>query len=157
KVSAYVRLARSKCTRTCDHAFFCNPRARGAGKSALTIALTYGRLQAEQHRARERTLRRRKGVEKSERQPAHPIERCDVVAEQIDESIGERYAGEAIATTARCITIERPRIADAFVRRIVQMLRQLVRIAKTEVETLAGDRMQCLCRVAEQHHATLCD
>src|SRR5512135_1662739 len=63
----------------------------GGCDASRTAATTHGRSLAkpEQHRARERSLRGRHGVEQSERQPAGPAQERAVVAEEVDETVGE--------------------------------------------------------------------
>ena len=70
--------------------------ARREGRTSVRFALR----EAEQHRPREGALRRWQRVEKSERQPARPAHERNIVAEQIDEAVGERDARPAIGPAA---------------------------------------------------------
>ena len=68
----------------------------------------------------------------------------------------ERDAGDPVGTPPARISGEVVTRTDRFARRRKQLLRQLVCVAQAEVETLPGDRMQCL-RGVTQEHAPLID
>src|SRR5512143_419871 len=127
----------------------------GGRVASHVAATTHGRSLAkpEQHRARERSLRRRQGVEQSERQPAGPAQEREVVAEEVDETVRERDAGPAVGPPAARVALEHRPIADRLARRVDDRPRELERVAQPHVETLARDRMQRLRGVAEDDGA----
>src|SRR6185436_17527931 len=90
---------------------------------------------AEQHRARERALRRRNGVEQSERQPARPANERKIVAEQPDEAMRERDAGHPIGAPAARIAAQHCIVADLFAGRVEDDLSELPRVAQPDVES----------------------
>src|SRR5262249_2662515 len=53
-------------------------------------------MQSEEHRSRERALRRGNGIEQSERQPARPANERKIVAEDSNQTVRESDAGHAI-------------------------------------------------------------
>src|SRR5262252_4365505 len=110
-------------------------------------------MQSEQHRARERALRCGHRAEQSKCQPPRPAHEWNVVAEDSDQAVRERDARDAVGAADARISVEQRTIADCVARRIEDDLRKLPGVAKPYVETLAGDGMKRLRRVAEHDAA----
>src|SRR6478672_3139316 len=105
--------------------------------------------QSEEHRASESPLRDRQRVEQHHADTARHREPRPVVAEQVNEAVRECDAGATIAGAPGAIAREHSRAADIGAWRVDDDRRQFERVAKTEVESLARDRMQRLRSVAD--------
>src|SRR5579864_2333611 len=108
---------------------------------------------AERHRARKRALRHWQSIEHSERQPSRPAQQRRVAAKRGEQAVRKRDPCSAVAATTTRVGGELGARADFAARRCKQLLRQLVCVAHSQIETLPGNRMQRLRRVAKQHDA----
>src|SRR5262245_36116583 len=81
------------------------------------------------------------------------MQQRDVFAKQLDQRVSEQNGGISIETPLRKICIYK--IAAAGIALIAgnQTACELPCITQAEVEALARDRMQYLCRVSDQHRS----
>ena len=105
----------------------------------------------ESHRARERALHRRQRIEHSECQPSRPTQQWRVASEYTEQAVRERDARRAVGTTPARISGEAIARSDRVAWRCKQLLRQLVGVAHSQIESLTGDGVQRLRCVAEQY------
>ena len=145
RVPRRVTTSRKKTTRRCARSYRTETDAnhpfrkigrqstRQSSRSGGT-ALFGTSTNAEQHRARERALRWRQRIEKSERQPARPAHVRQVVAENADEPMRERDAGPTDRFGAAARSARASPIADRFAWHVGHRPRELVGVAQPDVE-----------------------
>src|SRR5215831_423480 len=114
--------------------------------SAMALA-----ARAEAHAPDQKILRRRQRGECREAQPARELERRVIAGKNSGEAMGKPDSPGPVEAPPRRIPGEELRRADDGAGCAPQLFRKLPRVAQTEVQALARDRMQGLRGVADTH------
>ena len=107
------------------------------------------------HALGDEVAQRRHEIEREQTQSARDAQRRQVVREQADDAVGEGHAAATVELAATGVGVEGGWIAGVGVlfQSIEQRFGEFPRVAQTKVEALAGNRVQCLCGVADPHLA----
>src|SRR5574343_843631 len=88
-------------------------------------------------------------VERQQAEAADQLERADVVGEGLDDLVGEKGAPLAVEATAAGVGVQRGGVQTL----LEQQFGKLPGVTQAEVESLARDGVQRLCRVADPDFA----